>query len=178
MANTFTKIGDTVTVGSGGAASIDFTLIPSTYTDLQLLLSVRTATATYQIDQLKLLFNASSASDYNYKDLLGSGPAGVTSSGASSQGYLYFGNAPRPQATANTFSNVSLYIPNYALSTNKSSLTDSVAVSNGSGDYWYLRLNAGLWNKTNAINQITVYSGDSGGFSQYSTATLYGIKNS
>ena len=33
MANTYVAIA-TVTVGSGGAASIDFTSIPATYTDL------------------------------------------------------------------------------------------------------------------------------------------------
>jgi hypothetical protein len=31
---TFTQIGSAVVVGSGGAAAIDFTSIPSTYTDL------------------------------------------------------------------------------------------------------------------------------------------------
>ena len=41
MANTFKKI-QTVTVGSGGAASIDFTSIPQTYTDLKIVLSART----------------------------------------------------------------------------------------------------------------------------------------
>lgn len=177
MATTLIKIGSTVTVGSGGTSNIDFTSIPSTYTDLQLILSLRTATATYQIDQIKLRFNGSSALNYSYKDLFGSS-AGATSSGASGQDYMYFGNAPRPQATANTFSNVSVYIPNYGSSNYKPVSTDSVASTNGSGDYWYLRLSAGLWSNTSAINQITIYSGDAGGFSQYSTATLYGIKNS
>ena len=40
MATTFTKIAS-VTVGSGGASSIDFTSIPSTYTDLCVKLSTR-----------------------------------------------------------------------------------------------------------------------------------------
>jgi hypothetical protein len=41
---TMVKI-DTVTVGSGGAASIEFTNIPQTYTDLQIVLSARSATS-------------------------------------------------------------------------------------------------------------------------------------
>lgn len=41
MANTY-QIIQTVTVGAGGAASIDFSSIPQTYTDLKILLSGRT----------------------------------------------------------------------------------------------------------------------------------------
>ena len=42
MATTYTLI-SSVTVGSGGAASIEFTSIPSTYTDLVLKLSARSS---------------------------------------------------------------------------------------------------------------------------------------
>ena len=46
MANTFEQI-TTVTVGSGGASSIDFTSIPQTYTDLVIKTSARnTSTST------------------------------------------------------------------------------------------------------------------------------------
>ena len=41
MANTYVQIGSTVTVGVSGAASIDFSSIPSTYTDLVLKVSGR-----------------------------------------------------------------------------------------------------------------------------------------
>ena len=138
MATTFVKIGNTVTVGSGGTNSIDFTSIPSTYTDLQLLLSVRTATATYQIDQIKLRFNANSSSAYAYKGGLAS-MAGATADNSAGTDYWWFGIAPRPQATANAFGNTSIYIPNYASSNYKPSLSESIAASNGSGDYWYLK---------------------------------------
>jgi hypothetical protein len=39
MANTYTLIASSVTVGSGGAANIEFTSIPATYTDLVSALS-------------------------------------------------------------------------------------------------------------------------------------------
>ena len=42
MAKVFKAL-STVTVGAGGAASIDFTSIPSTYTDLQILCSLKTS---------------------------------------------------------------------------------------------------------------------------------------
>lgn len=174
--NTFINIA-TTTVGSGGASDITFSSIPSTYTDLQLLLSLRTSTATYQIDQIKLRFNGSTASNYSYKDIVASS-AGATAQSNSSTDYWQFGYAPRPQATASTFGNTSLYIPNYTSSSNKSGFSISIAATNGTGDYWYMRQSAGLWSVTSAITSIAIYSGDSGGFAQYSTATLYGINNS
>ena len=42
MANTYTLIASS-TAGSGGAAYIEFTSIPNTYTDLLVMLSLRTA---------------------------------------------------------------------------------------------------------------------------------------
>ena len=79
-------------------------------------------------------------------------------------------------ATSNTFGNSELYIPNYAGSTNKSSSADAVAESNTTTVFAYL--NAALWSSTAAITSITL-TPDAGGanFVQYSTATLYGIKN-
>jgi hypothetical protein len=44
MATTYTLINSSVTVGSGGAADIEFTSIPATYTDLLLVLSGRGTT--------------------------------------------------------------------------------------------------------------------------------------
>ena len=41
MADTYTLI-SSVTVGAGGASSIDFTSIPATYTDLLVKFSLRT----------------------------------------------------------------------------------------------------------------------------------------
>ena len=58
MANTFKKI-QTVTVGSGGAATIEFTSIPQTYTDLKLVLSVRNSVDS--VDGL-IEFNGSTTS--------------------------------------------------------------------------------------------------------------------
>ena len=47
----------TVTVGAGGAASIDFTSIPGTYTDLLVLISARSTRSTDYRDELFIRFN-------------------------------------------------------------------------------------------------------------------------
>jgi hypothetical protein len=78
-------------------------------------------------------------------------------------------------ATASTFGNGEVYIPNYAGSTNKSMSADGVSENNGTEAYTDLIAN--LWSNTSAITSILLYP-DSGTWQQYSTATLYGIKNS
>jgi len=69
-----------------------------------------------------------------------------------------------------------LYIPNYAGSANKSASSDSVRENNATGSI-QLRLVASLWSNAAAITSVKLVP-DYGNFAIYSTATLYGIKNS
>lgn len=159
----------TVTVGSGGAASIDFTSIPQTYTDLLVKLSTRT-TAAGAAD-VSLRFN-SATTNYSYRDLEGNGSTVASYNGTS---FLWAGEANRGDATASTFANIDIYVPNYTSSNNKSISVDSVTENNGT--LAYADLIAGLWSSSAAITSITLLL-SSGNHAQYSTATLYGIKNS
>ena len=170
MPNTFVKIA-TVTVGAGGAATMDFTSIPSTYTDLNLVVSAR-GTYAANIIGLYLKVNTSTA-NLSGKYLRGYN-TGVDS--GSIAGFLMDMSAAN--STANTFGSYSLYFPNYAGSTNKSFSVDSVAENNSASAFACdLGFNAGLWSQTAAITGLTVYP-DQGNFTQYSTATLYGISKS
>ena len=171
MATTFTKIAS-VTVGSGGASSIDFTSIPSTYTDLKVVQSCRTSGASYY-EYLMAEFNGdTNASNYAFLYLYSNG---ATGSGSASLKFGGYANAA--SATSNTFSNGELYIPNYAGSNQKSFSTDSVAESNSSTTGQFMAaLHAGKWSDTSAITSIKLIP-NSGTFLQYSTATLYGISN-
>ena len=169
MPDTFIKIAS-VTVGSGGASSIDFTSIPSTYTDLCLVWSGRSNRASAQ-DGMKLQFNGSTTS-YSDRNITGNGA--TASSGSSSSTYIYGGIIPSATATASTFGNISYYISNYAGSNYKSLSMDSVAENNTTTAYAILE--AGLWSSTSAITSIAISSENAANFVQYSTATLYGIK--
>jgi hypothetical protein len=82
---------------------------------------------------------------------------------------------PGSTATSNTFGNFTLYIPNYAGSTQKSMICEAVTENNATNAA--ARLCAYLHTGTSAINIITLTAA-SGTFVQYSTATLYGIKSS
>ena len=170
MANTYQLI-SSVTVGSGGASSIEFTSIPATYTDLLVKGSIRldTTAQAQGWQDMTLQFN-SSTSTYTGKRLVGTGS---TTASASDELYYF---ATNNNATANTFNNFEIYIPNYTNSTQKSLSSDSVTENNGTAALTLL--GAGLWNGTSASTSIKLLSPSSYNLLQYSTAYLYGIKNS
>ena len=172
MPNTFTLIASS-TVGAGGAASISFSSIPSTYTDLCLVSSLRADTSLGGGSQYATgSFNGSTA-NFSWRQLAGLGAGGVSSSSGTS---AFIGGALDDAAsTASTFTNSALYVPNYAGSTNKSYSVDSVMEVNAGNTY--MPLIAGLWSNIAAINAITLTCGGGGNFVQYSTAYLYGVKN-
>jgi hypothetical protein len=167
MANTFELIASS-TVGSGGASSIDFTSIPSTYTDLVVKFSVRnSAGATWGT----LTLNGSS-SNWSLKNLYGDG----SSAGSQSQTVNTFTVMQNNTGdTASTFTNSEFYIPNYAGSNYKSISYEQTRENNATAAYIYMH--ALLWSNTAAINQITL-NAITNNFAQYSTAYLYGVKSS
>jgi hypothetical protein len=174
MANTYVAIA-TVTVGSGGTSYIEFTSIPATYTDLLLKCSLRSNRTDAVIDTVGLRFNGNSSASYNMIRLTGTGAAASSGSGSGDTS-LFLDNPPTDGATASTFGNSEYYIPNYAGSTNKSVSADSVSENNATTAY--ARLTAGLWSNTSAITSIRLTPDTGTLWNQYSTATLYGIKNS
>jgi hypothetical protein len=167
MPTTFTKIAS-VSVGVLGAASMDFTSIPSTYTDLCVKVSARGTNASTTVEML-VSFNGVST-NLSSKLLYGTGSAVGSVSPSNIAGAI-----SAALDTSSTFGNSEIYIPNYAGSTNKSVSFDSVSENNATTAYQYLT--AGLWTNTAAITSVTLTPAASS-FAQYSTATLYGINKS
>ena len=173
MANTFFKIA-TVTVGSGGASTIDFTSIPQTYTDLCIKISGRTSASSGTIwDSPFIDFNGLTTNQ-STRFLFGNGSTAGSANDTRQYGPVY--GVSTNSATASIFGSGEIYIPNYTSSNYKSSSGEGVTENNGttSGQ----ALNANLWSSTAAITRITLTPSSGAGFIQYSTATLYGIKNS
>jgi hypothetical protein len=174
MANTYTLI-SSVTVGSGGSTSIAFSSIPSTYTDLHLVISARTDRSSV-VDYLRIRFNSDTGSNYSYKGVISySGIVDGAISGSSLtsvQGLVLNGDT----STSNTFCNNSLYIPNYTSSNNKSLSYETVLENNSTTNYEFGSY-AGLWGQTSAITSINLFTVNTNNFKQYSTAYLYGISN-
>jgi hypothetical protein len=169
MPNTFELIASS-TVGAGGAASIDFTSIPQTFTDLVLKVSARGNYAgvggAFFLEFNGLTTNLSS------RVLEGSGSA-VSSFTAASR--IQNTGATNANNTANTFGNAEFYIPNYRGSTNKSVSVDGTGENNATENY--SALTAGLWSNTSAITSIKLLINAASSIVQHSTAYLYGVKN-
>jgi hypothetical protein len=156
------------TVGSGGAASIGFSSIAQTYTDLTLVFSVRITVANAAMN---IRFNNSATAVYSTKILIGEGNS-LGNGDWASQSTIY--NAlvgARSDYTANTFSNGQIFIPNYANGVNKVLSMDSTGENQSAVSR--LQIATGIWANTAAITQIAIIP-ESGSIAEFSTAYLYG----
>ena len=166
MATTYEAIA-TVTVGSGGAANIEFTNIPQTYTDLKVVFSAKTSENSW-VSYVE--FNGTTA-NRSQRILVGNGATASSSTNASA---IFISNT-YASATNAGFSNAEMYIPNYTSSNAKAISIDGVSEANQTTSY--VNLQAGLYNNSSAITSIK-FTESGATIQQYSTATLYGIKNS
>ena len=171
MATTYTLI-SSVTVGSGGAANIEFTSIPSTYTDLIIKMSLRSSNTGNIAKRTGIRFNGAST-DANLSTSLAYGDGSITGGFTTSTGFTAW--MPDGSATASGFSNIEVYITNYAGSNNKPFSIDGVMENNATAAYGGLFV--GLWSDSSAINSIKIFEVDANNLVQYSTAYLYGISN-
>jgi hypothetical protein len=166
MATTYEKIATTTL--SSAAASIDFSSIPSTYTDL--IISFVVNTTSTSATAVRMYYNLSTTAVYSYTKLIGDGSA-ASSQSSTSQALIVLANNATTSTTVPTFYQVNIF--NYAGSTYKTALSVASADKNGTGA---TESTVSLWSNTTAINAIRLnVSGNTFGIG--STATLYGVKS-
>lgn len=157
----------TVTVGSGGQASVDFTSIPNTYTHLEVRFIAKASTQT----RMRLQINADTATNYSTHLLLGNGSSAFSAAGP---------NEPKIaissliESTANTFCAGVVSILEYK-DTNKFKTVRSLSGFEDNTSNSEMALGSGAWRSTNAVTSLKFYL-DSGNLGQYSSFGLYGIK--
>ena len=172
----------TVTVGSGGAASIEFTSIPSTYTHLQVRAFAQTNRGTYGIDQLLVRFNGdgTGSTSYAYHNLIGNGATAVAGSVGTSGNFLGFGEGSFGTSTGGTFGGGILDILDYT-NTNKYTTTRSLSGVDINGTIagygGWITMSSGLYMNTNAITEIDILPSVGTLITQYSHFALYGIRS-
>lgn len=151
-------------------ASITFSNIPQTYTDLLIVYSLRDNNAgASTFNGVDISIN-SSTSGISGRRLNGTGSS-VSSGTTDYQAGL--GVCATTAATSSVFANTAVYFPNYTSSVAKSFSIDSVTENNGTSAWQVIQ--AGLWTGTAAITSISASPNDGYSFVQYSSASLYGI---
>ena len=167
----FAAVGDfesiaTVTVGSGGAADVEFTSIPSTYSHLQ----IRGVAASASTPRIYLRYNSDTGSNYTYHFLEGNGATAVATGGANqTENWLFINGF----VAANNPAAFVVDILDYK-DTNKFKTIRSLE-GNDNNSAGYVSLASGLYRSTSAISSIKLFTSSST-FSQYSHFALYGIK--
>jgi len=172
MPSTYTLISSNVLTSS--AASVTFSAIPSTYTDLVLRMSVRNDRAVTD-GTFKITLNNNTSSIYSWTYVQGNGSAassGRSAATTSLQDFTLVGSS----ATANTFSSLEIYLPSYTATQNKPIATFGVNETNATA----VTLNAiaSLATTTAAISSIEISNNSTWQFVSGSSFYLYGIKNS
>ena len=165
----------TVTVGGGGAANIEFTSIPATYTHLQIRGIVKGSDTADDRTSIVVQYNNDTGSNYA-RHLVGSNGSSafldaVASSSARAGARLISSHA----SYANMFTACVMDILDYT-NTNKYKTTRTLGGFNtNGGSFQEIVLGSFLWQNTAAISTIKLAPGG-GNFVQYSQLALYGIK--
>lgn len=155
----------TATLGSAG--TFTFSSIPSTFTDLRVVVIGSVTTGS---DRLIVYFNNDTASNYSSTNLRGDGTAAASGSLANVAGISV--STQNMYTTTPGMTTIDIF--SYAnTSINKTALVTSSNDANGSG---FVHNTVGMRRNTEAINRVDVRLALGGSFSIGSTATIYGIK--
>lgn len=143
------------------AASVTFSSIPGTYTDLRLVINGVISTA---IDPVTINFNSDTASNYSYTLLYGDGTSAASARSANltaiRAGYL------------GTVQGITIVdIMDFSNTT-----TNKTVIGRGSVSNWGVTAQVSMWRSTAAITSINIQSLSSYNFTAGSTFRLYGIQ--
>ena len=169
--NTYTQIAST-TIGTASSSSVVFSSIPSTYTDLVMVITGKNTATGYGWG---LQYNSDTAANYSWTMIEGSGTAATSvrgsGTGAFGQSIYFVAN----QGISNSLSNAIVSIQNYS---NTTTYKTNLIRQNNPSSTTYPGLSAvvGLWRNTAAINSITLMVPAAGTtIASGTTLSLYGI---
>lgn len=157
-----------ITVPSGGLASVTFAGVPTGYRHLQIR---GIAFTTSSGSSYRMRMNGDTTANYAAHFLLGEG-SGTPSGGAvTSATSTFIGTSPESTTFPGAFI---CDILDYA-SNNKNKVTRSLGGGDMNGVGGYSVLYSSLWLNTSPISTLTLFPG-SGSFQQFSSFALYGVK--
>jgi hypothetical protein len=149
---------------ASAAASVTFTSIPSTYTDLILVMGNLTFSSG---GNPQVQYNGDTATNYSNTDLYGTGSTDGSTYNVSNN-YINVGFSAT-NGSASEPATVIVQIQNYSNAT-----TFKTLLGRGNRAGGEVQTNVGMWRSTAAINQVLVKTSST--FQTGSTFTVYGIK--
>jgi hypothetical protein len=169
----------TVTVGSGGQASISFTSIPSTYKHLQIRVFAQCNRGTVGVDALKFTFNGVGGTSYTTHQLRGDGANPAVANADNNQPLMAAGRTVGTSA-GGSFGVAIIDILDYA-STVKYKTAKTLGGVDVNGTVGSvggaISFNSGLFMDTSNPISSVVFTPDGGtAFNQHSSFALYGIR--
>jgi hypothetical protein len=173
MANTYLPIASNIL--STNTASITFSAIPATYTDLILHISARSNDAnTY--DQINTRINGDNGSSYYdiYTSSFGTGGNNSSTGFSRTSMDMRFTNGDT--STANTFGSAEIYIPGYTLTQNR--IASNFGVSEGTATTQRMGITAHMFTSNTVITSLVFFPASGSNWLAGSSFYLYGIKNS
>ena len=163
---------------SSSAASVTFSSIPATYTDLILRISARLDSAQ-AADSMRIIINDDTNDNYSITYLQGNGSAASSAreSGTGSGGRRILAPyIPAATSTANTFGSHELYFPNYTSTSARPVGQFGVQETNATAAL--LAVSANLYRGTSAISKFQIFDVGGSNFVSGSSFFLYGVKSS
>ena len=171
MANTYSLISSNVLTTA--TASVTFSSIPATYTDLILRATARSSVAGVFSDLVTTINNDTTSANYAHTYLNGQNTTAYSGRGNERVNDSLTGD----NATASTFSSFEYYIPSYTVSQFKpfSIITN---IENNSSTDWAETAVAYLYRSNTAISTIKIAPPSAVNFVSGSSFYLYGLKSS
>jgi hypothetical protein len=178
-ANSYESI-STVTVGSGGAANIEFTSIPATYSHLQIRGIVKSNDTTDDRQPVRAIFNSDTGNNFSRHLLFGNGSSATSDDGTSTTARLGASVISNFSSYTSMFTAYVIDILDYA-DTNKYTTVKVLGGFNTNdataSNFSQIALGSFAWLNTAAITSIKLQP-FTNNFVQYSQFALYGIKGS
>jgi len=165
----------TTTLGSN-TATVTFSTISGSYTDLVLVANIQGVSTVSEAQAVYLKYNSDSSSNYSSTRIQGNGSS-ASSNRYSNQTSNFMGLMPSFTTAGSKFGPNIWHLQNYSNTTTYKTIVGRFN-SEGTGVAGEDRVGAfvGLWRSTNAITAIELSNSATSGFANGSTFTLYGIK--
>lgn len=162
---------------SNTSASVIFSGISQDYQDLSIVISGRNDDTSSTFNDLRVILNNDTSTLYSYNYIQGNGST-ASAANFSNTAFLFSKdvlNSSGSLGTADAFSSIEIYLPNYITTQNKAFSIFGVSERNNS--LAYMTLSANLYRGSSSITRIDI-TAHTNNFVPNSSFYLYGLKAS